>query len=139
MGIGPKEDRMRGSRFTQEQIVSVLKEHEAGAAIAALCRQHGISEQTLYRWKQKYGGLERGEATRLNALADENARLKRRTILTMGLAQRRVVDVEVIRSLLWVWFPPPLLRGWAGSAHASLLRDVGIEWTGVFRQTYDVV
>jgi putative transposase len=54
-----------------------LQEHAAGAATAALCRQHGISEQTRYRWKQKYDGLERGEATRLKALEDENSRLKR--------------------------------------------------------------
>ncbi len=56
---------MRGSRFTQEQIVDVLKEHEAGATTAALCRQHGISEQTCSRWKQKYGGPESSGATRL--------------------------------------------------------------------------
>ena len=68
---------MRRSRFTQEQIVGVLQEHEAGAATASLCRQHGIREQTLYRWKQKYGGLERGEATRRNALEDDHRRLKR--------------------------------------------------------------
>ncbi len=55
---------MGRSRFSQEQIVGVLKEHEAGAATAALCRRHGISEQTFYRWKQRYGGLERGEARR---------------------------------------------------------------------------
>ena len=53
MGWSPEEDGMRRSRFTQEQIVGVLKEHEAGAGTAALCRQHGISEQTCSRWKQK--------------------------------------------------------------------------------------
>jgi putative transposase len=68
---------MRRSRFMEEQIVGLLKEHEAGLATPVLCRKHGISEQTFYRWKRKDGGLECGEARRLKALADENARLKR--------------------------------------------------------------
>ena len=84
---------MRGSRLPQEQIVSVLQEHEAGAAIAALCRQHGISEQTLYRWKQKYGGLDRGDATRLKALEEENARLKR-------LVAEQALDNQILKDLL---------------------------------------
>ncbi len=84
---------MRRSRFTQEQIVGVLKEHEAGAATASLCRQHGISEQTFYRWKQKYGGLKQGEATRLKALEEENARLKR-------LVAEQALDNLVLKDLL---------------------------------------
>ena len=84
---------MRGSRFAQEQILGVLQEHDAGAATAALCRQHGISKQTFYRWKQKYGGLDRGEATRLKALEEENARLKR-------LVAEQALDNQILKDLL---------------------------------------
>jgi putative transposase len=68
---------MRRSRFTEEQIVRVLKEHVAGAQTGELYRKHGIGEQTFSRWKQKYGGLEVSEAQRLKALENENGRLKR--------------------------------------------------------------
>lgn len=68
---------MRRSRFTEEQIIAVLKESEAGQSVKDLCRTHGISEQTFYRWKSKYGGLEVSEARRLRQLEEENARLKR--------------------------------------------------------------
>jgi putative transposase len=68
---------MRSSRFTQEQIIAILKEQEAGAKTAEVCRRHGISDATFYKWKAKYGGLEVSEARRLKALEDENARLKR--------------------------------------------------------------
>ena len=68
---------MRSSRFTQEQIIAILKEQEAGAKTAEVCRRHGISDATFYKWKARYGGLEVSEARRLRALEDENARLKR--------------------------------------------------------------
>ena len=68
---------MRRSRFSEEQIIGILREQEAGAATADLCRKHGISPATFYKWKAKYGGLEVSDAKRLKALEDENAKLKK--------------------------------------------------------------
>jgi len=67
---------MRQNRFTEEQIIGVLKQAEAGMKTAEICRQHGISSATFYKWKGKYGGLEVSEARRLRQLEDENRRLK---------------------------------------------------------------
>ena len=67
---------MKKGRFTEEQIIGILKLHESGGKVSDIVRQHGISEQTLYRWKSKYGGLEASDAKRLKQLEDENRRLK---------------------------------------------------------------
>jgi putative transposase len=68
---------MKRSRFSEEQIIGILKEHEAGVSVADLCRKHGVSDASIYKWKAKFGGLEVSEAKRLRALEDENAKLKR--------------------------------------------------------------
>jgi putative transposase len=68
---------MKRKRFTEEQIIGVLREHELGAKTADLCRKHGISEATFYNWKSKFGGLDVPEAKRLKQLEGENARLKK--------------------------------------------------------------
>ena len=74
---------MKRKRHTEEQIIAILKEHEAGLKTAELCRNHGISEPTFYNWKSKYGGLEVSEAKRLKGLETENARLKKLLADTM--------------------------------------------------------
>jgi len=68
---------MKRKRYTEEQIISILKEYEAGASVPELSRRHGVAENTLYRWKSKFGGMEVSEAKRLRELEAENARLKR--------------------------------------------------------------
>jgi putative transposase len=74
---------MKRTRFTEEQIIGILKEAEAGAKTADLARRHGVSEATIYNWKAKYGGLEVSEAKRLRSLEEENAKLKRLLADTM--------------------------------------------------------
>jgi putative transposase len=68
---------MKRSKFTEEQIIAILREQEAGAKTSDVCRRHGISSATFYAWKAKYGGMEPSDAKRLKALEDENAKLKR--------------------------------------------------------------
>ncbi len=84
---------MRGSRFSEEQIIAVLREHEAGARTEEVCRRHGISSATFCKWKAKYGGLEVSEARRLKALEDENRRLKK-------LLAESMLDNAALRDLL---------------------------------------
>jgi putative transposase len=68
---------MRRSRFSEERIIGILKEHEAGVSVSHLCRKHGVSDASVYKWKAKFGGMDVSEAKRLRALEDENAKLKR--------------------------------------------------------------
>jgi putative transposase len=76
---GPKKGirTMKRKRFTEEQIIGVLREHEAGAKTGDLARKHGVSEATLYNWKAKFGGMDVSDAKKLRALEDENGKLKR--------------------------------------------------------------
>ncbi len=68
---------MKRSRFSEEQIIGILKEHEAGVTVADLCRKHGVSDASIYKWKAKFGGMDVSDAKRLRALEDENSKLKR--------------------------------------------------------------
>lgn len=84
---------MKRSRFNEEQIIGVLKEHQAGLSAAELCRKHGISDATFYNWRSKFGGMEVSEAKRLKQLEDENAKLKK-------LLAESVMDVSTLREML---------------------------------------
>jgi putative transposase len=74
---------MKRSRFSEEQIIGISKEHEAGVPVAELRRKHGVSDASVYKWKAKYGGMDVSEARQLRALEDENARLKRMLVDAM--------------------------------------------------------
>jgi putative transposase len=83
---------MRGSRFTQEQVVRVVKAVEGGLRVADACRQFGVSKNTLYAWRKKYAGLEVSDAKRLKGLEDENRRLKR-VVADLTLDKQMLQDV----------------------------------------------
>ena len=83
---------MKRSRFSEEQIIAVLKEQEAGMATAEVCRRHGISPATFYQWKSKFGGLEVSEARRLRSLEEENGRLKK-------LLAEAMLDITMLKDV----------------------------------------
>ena len=83
---------MKRSRFSDEQIIAIVKEQEAGMATAEVCRRHGVSGATFYKWKAKYGGLEVSEARRLRSLEDENAKLKKLLVEAM-------LDIAVLKDI----------------------------------------
>lgn len=84
---------MKRSRYTEEQIIGILKEHQAGLSAQNLCRKHGISDATFYKWRAKYGGMDVSDAKKLKALEEENRRLKK-------LLAESVMDAATLKEML---------------------------------------
>ena len=84
---------MKRSRFSEAQIIGILKEHQAGLGAKELCRKHGVSDATFYKWRSKYGGMEVSDARKLKALEAENAKLKK-------LLAERMMDVSTLKEML---------------------------------------
>jgi putative transposase len=83
---------MKGTRYTEEQIVRILKEIEKGKPVADVCREHGVSEQSVYRWRTKFGGMDVPDVQRLKQLQDENSRLKK-------LVADQALDIQLLKEI----------------------------------------
>ena len=83
---------MKGKRYSEGQIIRILKQVESGESIAKVCRAHGVSEQTVYRWRSKYNGMERAELHRLKELEEENRRLKK-------LVADQALDIQILKEV----------------------------------------
>jgi putative transposase len=83
---------MKRKRYKEEQIIGILKEAEAGMTVKDLCRKHGMSDQSFYKWRNKYGGMEVNEAKRLRELEDENRRLKR-------IVGEQALDIQMLKDV----------------------------------------
>jgi putative transposase len=83
---------MKGKRYTEEQIIKILRDAEAGATVSEVCRKHGVSEWSFYRWRQKYGGMTVSDAKRLRTLQEENARLKK-------IVAEQAIDIDLLKEI----------------------------------------
>ena len=105
---------MKRRRFSEEQTIGILKELQAGLGAKELCRKHGISDATFYKWRSKYGGMEVSDARKLKALEAENAKLKK-------LLAEHMMDVSTLKEMLGSSPCPPLVRGqWASTFEARI-------------------
>jgi len=124
---------MRKSRFSGEQIIGVLKEVESGLAVGEVCRKHGICDQTYYRWKALYGGLDVNEARRLRQLEDENRRLKQ-------MAADQALDIHALRTVLAKKVATPAARrevvGEMRVAHPELSKRRACGLAGLGRSSF---
>jgi putative transposase len=94
---------MKRSRFTEEQIIGILKEHQAGLGAKDLCRKHGVSDATFYKWRARFGGMEVSDAKKLKALEAENAKLKK-------LLAEQMMDVSTLEEMLGKKLLGPVVR-----------------------------
>jgi|TARA_B110000196_G_C21072078_1_gene628001 putative transposase len=92
MGIGQEDSFMKGKRYSEEQIIRILKLVESGESIAKVCREHGVSEPTVYRWRSKYNGMDLAELHRLKELEEENRRLKK-------LVADQALDIQILKEV----------------------------------------